>query len=196
MKLARLALLGTMGVAWIAPAADARGAQDDHAALHASIPDAGLVREVRRATRAFVDDPESAEAAGYAPFLGCVSGGGEAGAMGLHYVNFGLVGDGKLDPAQPEALVYEKRNGRLRLVAVEYIVDVDAWHKHDQLPPALMGQVFTYNSSPNRYGIPAPFYALHVWAWRENPHGTFVDWNPVVSCEGFTQNPPPPPPEN
>jgi hypothetical protein len=142
MKMARLALLGTIGAGLLAPGVDARGAQDDHAALHASIPDAGLVREVRRATRTWVDDPDAAEAAGYAPFLGCISGG-EAGAMGLHYVNFGRVGDGKLDPSQPEALVYEKRKGRLRL-----------------------------------------------------PHGRFVDWNPVVSCDGFNQNPPPPPPGN
>jgi hypothetical protein len=28
-----------------------------------------------------------------------------------------------------------------------------------------------------------------VWAWRENPNGTFVDWNPRVSCDGFSQNP-------
>ena len=41
--------------------------------------------------------------------------------------------------------------------------------------------VFHYNT-PNRYGIPA-FYALHVWAWKSNPHGVFVDWNPRVSCE-------------
>lgn len=32
----------------------------------------------------------------------------------------------------------------------------------------------------------ARFYALHVWAWKHNPHGMFVDWNPKVSCEGFT----------
>ena len=30
-----------------------------------------------------------------------------------------------------------------------------------------------------------PFYALHVWAWFDNPHGTFVDFNPNVSCDGF-----------
>ena len=36
--------------------------------------------------------------------------------------------------------------------------------------------------SPNRFGLPA-HYELHVWAWRENPNGTFVDWNPLVSCE-------------
>jgi hypothetical protein len=47
----------------------------------------------------------------------------------------------------------------------------------------LMGQLFHSNTSPNRYGIPA-FYALHVWAWRDNPHGVFVDWNPRVSSAG------------
>jgi len=28
-----------------------------------------------------------------------------------------------------------------------------------------------------------------VWAWRDNPHGTSVDWNTQVSCAGFTPNP-------
>jgi hypothetical protein len=28
------------------------------------------------------------------------------------------------------------------------------------------------------------FYELHVWAWQHNPHGAFVDWNTLVSCEG------------
>jgi hypothetical protein len=45
-----------------------------------------------------------------------------------------------------------------------------------------MGQLFHYGASPNRYGIPA-YYALHVWAWKANPHGVFMDWNPEVSCE-------------
>ena len=31
------------------------------------------------------------------------------------------------------------------------------------------------------------FYALHVWAWKHNPHGMFVDWNPKVSCEDFSE---------
>lgn len=44
-----------------------------------------LVEEVRRGTARF-PDPAAAQAAGYAPFLGCVSGPQE-GAMGLHYVN-------------------------------------------------------------------------------------------------------------
>jgi hypothetical protein len=43
-------------------------------------------------------------------------------------------------------------------------------------------QLFHYGTSPNRYGIPA-YYALHVWAWKANPQGVFMDWNPQVSCE-------------
>ena len=72
-----------------------------------------------------------------------------------------------------------------QLLGVEFIVMVEAWHAKNAQPPTLMGQVFTYNGSPNRNGLP-PFYALHVWAWKNNPRGTFVDWNPQVSCEGFT----------
>lgn len=140
----------------------------------------GLVDEVRRATERF-KDPAAATAAGYAPFLGCVSGPQE-GAMGIHYVNGDLVGDGQLDPQRPEALMYEIKDGRLRLVGVEYIVFAEAWNARNPSPPTLLGQSFHYTGSPNRYGIPA-FYALHVWAWKHNPHGMFVDWNPKVSCE-------------
>jgi hypothetical protein len=56
------------------------------------------------------------------------------------------------------------------------------WNAANKTPPSVLGQVFHYTPSPHRYGIPA-FYALHVWAWRSNPHGVFADWNPKVSCE-------------
>jgi hypothetical protein len=29
----------------------------------------------------------------------------------------------------------------------------------------------------------APFYELHVWAWKSNPRGAFADMNPNVTCE-------------
>lgn len=145
---------------------------------------AGLVGAVREATRAF-RDVSAAEAAGYGSTANCVSGP-QQGAMGVHYANGALVGDGVLEATQPEILVYEPKDGRLRLVAAEYIVIAEQWHKHTPAaPPVLMGQLFHYVGSPNRYNLP-PFYELHVWAWQENPSGTFSDWNPTVSCEGFT----------
>jgi hypothetical protein len=145
-----------------------------------------LVDAVRRAIREFAD-VNTAAAAGYQPFLGCVSGPQE-GAMGIHYVNGDLVGDGELDVQRPEALMYEPRNGRLQLVGVEFIVIAEAWDAAHPSPPTLMGQVFHLNGSPNRYGIPA-FYELHVWATKANPNGAFADWNPRVSCEAFRPAP-------
>lgn len=91
------------------------------------------------------------------------------------------LGDDELDINKPEALIYEPYNGAHRLVGVEYIVMVDAWQAHHKEPPVLAGQTLQHNSSPNRYGLPA-FYDLHVWAWRDNPLGTFADWNPRVAC--------------
>ena len=148
---------------------------------HHRASSAPLAQEVRRATEQY-QDVSAATAAGYALFLGCVSSP-TGGAMGIHYVNSQLVGDGKIDAARPEALMYEPRGGKLELVGVEYIVLAAAWDAASKTPPTLMGQLFHYNPAPNRYGIPA-FYALHVWAWRDNPQGTFVDYNPRVSCDG------------
>jgi len=142
-----------------------------------------LVGTVRQATAVFGDVRE-AHAVGYGLFHGCVSGPQE-GAMGVHLVNGDLVGDGQLDATRPEALLYEEKGGRMRLVAVEYVVIAEAWHAANEHPPVLMGQLFNYVGAPNRYGIPA-FYELHVWAWKHNPSGMFADWNPMVSCAEFT----------
>ncbi len=144
---------------------------------------ARLVQLVREATRQFID-VNNATAAGYGPAFGCVSGPQE-GAMGVHYVNTAYAGDDQLDPSRPEALIYEFSKGRARLVGVEFIVDAEQWAKTHRAgdPPVLEGQTFHYVGAPNRYTIPA-FYELHVWAWRDNPKGAFVDWNPRVSCEG------------
>jgi hypothetical protein len=150
--------------------------------VDAALAEDTLVQQVRAATKRF-KDVTTAEEAGYALFHGCVSGPNQ-GAMGIHFVNGDLVGDGEIEAARPEAIMYEYRQGRFELTAVEYVVIADAWNAAHAAPPVLNGQLFTYNSSPNRYGIPA-FYALHVWAWRNNPEGVFADWNPKVSCAEF-----------
>ena len=145
--------------------------------------DAGLVQVVREATRGF-RDVNAAAGAGYGSTGSCVTGPQE-GAMGVHFANPTLIGDGALDAQRPELLIYEQRGGRMRLVGVEYLVIAEAWHANNEGPPVLMGQHFHYVGSPNRYGLP-PFYELHVWAWRNNSNGMFVDWNPAVSCEEYT----------
>ncbi|MCY1138064.1 hypothetical protein OWR29_08650 [Actinoplanes sp. Pm04-4] len=129
-----------------------------------------------------------AEKAGYGRFLdqdgiACIDMPG-MGAMGVHYVNGDLVGDGKIKARTPEAMVYEPdRAGKLRLVAVEYVVIKQAWDAGHHQPPALYGHRFDFTDSPNRYGLP-PFYSLHVWVWKHNPAGTFTMWNPRVHCPG------------
>lgn len=90
-----------------------------------------------------------------------------------------------LDATLPEVVMYEWRNGAPRLVGVEYVVLADDGTAGNATPPVLGGQLFHYTGAPNRYGIPA-FYSLHVWAWRHNSAGLFADWNPRVSCAGYT----------
>ncbi len=154
--------------------------EQSHADHGHAVP-AKLVQTVRDATRQFVN-VNAATAAGYQPFLGCVSGP-DHGAMGQHYVNGALVGDGLIDATKPEALIYEASAGGLQLVGVEFIVDAATWMANHTSPPVLEGQTFQFVSSPNRYGLPS-FFELHVWAWRDNPNGAFVDWNNQVTCEG------------
>lgn len=156
-------------------------AQGPRSGAHHSDAPSALVQKVRQALQSY-DDVRRAGLAGYAPFLGCVSGP-EAGAMGTHYVNAQHVGDAELDVNRPEALIYESKAGVTRLVGVEYLVVAEAWHKTHAEPPVFEGQTLHYNGSPNRYGLPA-FYEIHVWAWEDNPNGTFADWNTHVSCGG------------
>ena len=148
----------------------------------------GLVKVVRESTECF-RDVSVAEAEGYVLQFGCVTGA-DAGAMGLHYVNASIVGDGELDATRPEIVIYEPMpDGRLRLIGADYLVVAEAWHAKHTETPQLMGQLLHLFESPNRFGLPA-FYTLHVWAWKENPTGMFVNWHSKVSCEAFKgQNP-------
>ena len=142
-----------------------------------------LLRIVRDSTERF-KNVSVAEAEGYALQFGCVSGS-DTGAMGLHYVNGNLVNRGVLDATRPQIVIYEPTpSGDLRLIGADYLVLADAWNKTHSAPPQLMGQLFHLFESPNRFGLPA-FYTLHVWAWKENPNGPFVNWHPNVSCDSF-----------
>ena len=179
LSILRLTLLSSLVTA--APLF-AQGNHSGHSQASQQADQARLVQIVRNATRQFLD-VHNAGAAGYGPFLGCVSGP-DHGAMGVHYVNGGLVGDGEIDASHPEALIYETLNGATKLVGVEFIVDAATWlANHNNTPPVLEGQVFNLVGGPNRYNLP-PFFELHVWAWRHNPNGAFVDWNDHVTCAG------------
>ena len=110
---------------------------------------------------------------GYAP-IPCASGV-DGGAMGIHYVNGAYLKDDAIDINKPEAVMYEPMpDGKLALIAVEYITTKG--------PASLENHLFSFTGTPNRYGLPA-FYELHVWAWKDNPTGTFADMNPNVSCD-------------
>jgi hypothetical protein len=145
-----------------------------------------LVRAVRESTRRF-RNVDQAKAEGYLLMFGCVSGPDD-GAMGLHYVNLTLVGDGALDPARPEIVIYEPTpNGGRRLIGADFLVFAETWHASNTGTPQVMGQLMHLIDSPNRYGLPA-FYTLHVWAWKPSPTGAFVNWHADVSCEHFDGN--------
>lgn len=136
-----------------------------------------LVQMVRNATQQF-QDVAKATAAGYGPALGCVSGS-DHGAMGVHYANGSLL-NGPIDPTHPQALIYEpQENGELKLVGVEFIILASALPPNSA--PQVEGHLMLFVDGPNRYGLP-PFFELHVWAWRDNPKGPFVDWNDHVTC--------------
>ena len=155
-----------------------------------------LVQAVRSATEKYknvrsVEGPGD----GYELKFGCVSGG-DFGAMGLHFLNFKLV-DGEVDVTQPEIILFEPTpNGGIRITGADFVVPVAAWDAAHAVPPAehaappqLMGQLFHLFDSPNRFGLD-PFYTLHVWAWKDNPNGTFGNWNPDVSCDAFNPSTP------
>jgi hypothetical protein len=142
-----------------------------------------LVKLVRESTERF-RDVSVAEAEGYQLQFGCVSGE-NSGAMGLHYVNGDIVAKGELDATHPQIIIYEATpGGRPRLTGADYLLFQAAWDKKKIGPPELMGQLFHLFPAPNRFGLPS-FYTLHVWAWKDNPNGAFVNWHPNVSCEQY-----------
>ena len=186
-------LLGTLALGSFAPSV-ALAQRHDHAAAPESQRTAeqkkqmnDLVEVVRDATERF-RDVAVAQGEGYALQFGCVSGP-DWGAMGLHFVKGSLVGDDVLDPTRPEIVIYEPtQDGRVRLIGADFLVLKDVWDATHAAPPQLMGQLLHLFEAPNRFGLPA-FYTLHVWAWKDNPNGTFVNWHPKVSCDGFSDRP-------
>jgi hypothetical protein len=142
---------------------------------------ASQIAQLRRLVAPF-HDFEKAKAAGWAtqitPCLVAADLPSQpgAGAMGFHYGNLDFIQDGGVvNLLQPELLLYEpEKNGKLRFVGVEYIVpftDIPSTAN----APTLLGQSF---GRVPEFGV----WGLHIWVGRHNPSGTFVPWNPKVSC--------------
>ena len=155
----------------------AAGSLDISASMLTGSPEASAwLAELRAATSSF-HQVDAAVAAGWdTPITACRENP-SVGGMGYHYGNLPLLFDGgDVDELAPETLLYApEKNGRLRLVGVEYIVlfsDVPP----DAEAPSLHGVHFHPNTSD---GV----WALHAWIWQDNPNGVFEDWNPKVSCE-------------
>ena len=172
MTAKHLVALTAVAIAGVVPCATA-GAKPDN-------------RSVARAQTAAFHNLDAAIADGYGPLtdaagIACIDLPG-TGGMGIHYVKGALVMDPAVSAATPEALVYEPEpNGRLRLVAAEYVTFQAAWDAVHDSPPSLFGEEFELIEAGNRYGLPA-FYELHAWLWKHNPRGMFDDWNPRVDC--------------
>ena len=140
-----------------------------------------VLAEIRRGTARF-HRVEAALDAEYVQVSPCVAHP-FLGAMGFHYANFGLM-DATVDPSAPELLLYAPGpNGKLRLVAVEFMVAAAPWDATHSGPPTLAGHTFEDHRDPATWhGIPFAHYDLHVWVWKHNPAGMFAQFNPSVEC--------------
>jgi hypothetical protein len=185
------AALGTLALA-VAPAPQAHDG-DAHAQtastqqqLNSQRNRNELVKIVRQVTAKY-RSVAVAEGDGYHLLFGCVSDE-DSGAMGLHYVNLGLYAhadgtfDAEIDPYQPEIILYEPTPWGPKLTGADFLVDAETWNKTHAQAPELNGQIFHFFDAPNRFGL-RPFYTLHVWAWKDSPTGTFVNWNKNVRCD-------------
>ncbi|CAN5186370.1 hypothetical protein BH18CHL2_BH18CHL2_03450 [soil metagenome] len=125
---------------------------------------------------------DAAIADGYVSTVECVELPSGA-PMGIHFINPGLEMDPAIDPTRPELLLYvPTKNGRLRLVGVEYFkADADQNLVTDADRPALFGRGFDGPMLGHALGVPIHF-DLHAWIWKNNRDGMFAEFNPSVSC--------------
>lgn len=168
------------------------------------------LEEVRRATERF-RDVNVAVAEGYVrdPMDVCETAAhmglpGETGAMGIHYVHFGMLEITATEPRvdgttthtdflRPSVLLYEPQaDGSLELVGVENLVFLAAWEAAgNTAPPSFQGlawdrMVDDPATEVDEAHMFAPHYDRHVWLYRDNPSGVFAQWNPAVTCEHHT----------
>ena len=168
---------------------------------------APTIAAIRAATQRF-RDVKVALAEGYVPDPSgmCITAEMEGmprqlGGMGVHYFRPDLLGitappnprvggsGTHTDFRTPGVLIYEPQaDGSLRLVAVENLVFERAWRDagHTE-PPQYAGNAYYHmvdnpaTDADEAHGF-EPHYELHAWLYRENPNGTFAQFNPRVTC--------------
>ena len=159
------------------------------APVGAEEPNAAEIDAMREALAKY-KDPYVAVRDLYLSTVGCVHYDGmkmpghmeyPKGGMGIHFVN--LTVQGPLDPKKPNVLIYEPVDGKLELVAAEWLVPVSVAKER----PVLLGQPFQGPMEGHEPLIPQEFvhYDLHAWLFKDNPNGMFSPTNPDVTCEGY-----------
>lgn len=205
----RAVILGAAlaGIAFAAPAFGQARPASNTASVAPGAEAAPSLAGIRAATERF-RDVRVALAEGYVrdPSSMCVTAEMEGmprqlGDMGIHYFRPDLLGiTGPPNPRvsgtgthtdfrTPGVLIYEPQaDGSLRLVAVENLVFEKAWRAagHTQ-PPQFAGQVYYHmidnplTAADEAHGF-EPHYELHAWLYRDNPTGTFAQFNPRATC--------------
>jgi hypothetical protein len=118
-------------------------------------------------------DLDLAKADGFVFLHGCETRGDE-GPVGIVYVHMDRLTDGVIDPASPDALIYEpRRNDKPKLIGVEFATPFALWSEPE--PPTFLGRSF---QAEDEFGV----WGFHVWLWTVNPNGLFAESNPRVSC--------------
>lgn len=120
------------------------------------------------------------------------------GGMGHHVINEDKIGP-FVNPTDPGVLLYEPlKNGKMKLVGVEYLVPADPWDNNPENDgPPMLGEIpfddhramkvdENGNAVNAKGGPPFPHYQLHVWLWKANPSGMYFPFNPNVSCQHAT----------
>lgn len=168
------------------------------------------IEAVRAATEKY-QDVNVALADGYIPDPSghCVSAAHEGlppewGAMGVHYLHMAKLGitageprvDGNglhTDFLDPAILLYEPQaDGSMELIGVENLVFQAAWSAAgNDGPPSFAGRQWdameddAATAGDEAHGFEAHF-DQHIWAFRDNPSGTLMPFNPNVTCEHHT----------
>jgi hypothetical protein len=176
------------GIALLAACSDGKVATDTSADFQigeATASQASLGADVnkdlarlRSVTAAFHDFATASRAGWSTQITKCMTDP-VLGGMGFHYGNTALI-NGTATVENPQLLLYEPdKNGKVSLVAVEYIIPY-SFHPRDAEPPVLFNQKFQQVDSFQLWG-------LHAWVWKENPSGMFAPWNPNVNCDNTTE---------